>query len=290
MSTTASPVVPTHPVTAGAVPAVLWVTGRALNLAALAAGLVLAFWYAEYAVQRSPRMGLTLAGVIPLYATLFLARWMFRAARFRTPGGLVSPRDQSTLAQMRARTPGWMATILEYAVMLVLVSWMLHTPRAGMSAAAAASEWTTAQVYVLGIVPIISASVALLVARYVYEAVTTRSWVPLVDTALALSLAAALMRTTAFVHTPETADITGGLTATFVVMVLIFWAVVTFARHNARAFPSDEGLDPAAALLTWWHGAPTLEDRRHYKPLIHAGMIGVAVVVALVFVALMAVV
>lgn len=51
---------------------------------------------------------------------------------------------------------------------------------------------------------------------------------------------------------------------------------------------SDDSRDLTAALLTWWHGAPTLEDRRHYTPLIHAGMIGLAVMATLSVVALTA--
>lgn len=288
MSTNASAITPAHPVTAGAAPAVLWVASQALNLATLAAGLVLAFWYAEHVTQGDPHIALTLAAAIPLYGALFLVRWMLRAARFRTPGGLVPPRDQSIPAQLRGRTPGWLAKVLEYALTLLLVSRLLRAPSAATSISEAAPGWTAGQLYVVCLVPMMVTAVALLIARAVYQAVAARSWVPLIGAVLPLVFGATLVRTTATVQTAETADITGALATMYTGVALLVWAVLSFAPKARRAAPSDDGRNLAAALLTWWHGAPTLEDRRHYTPLIHAGMIGLAAMATLGVMALLA--
>lgn len=288
MSANASAITPAHPVTAGVAPAILWVASQALNLATLAAGLVLAFWYAEHAAQGGSYIALSLAAVIPLYGALFVVRWMLRAARFRTPGGLVPPQDQSIPAQVRARTPGWLATVLEYALTLLIVTRLLRTPSAATSISEAVPGWTAGQLYVVCIVPIMVAAVALLVARAAYQAVAARSWVPLIGAALALVFCATLVRTTAAVQTAGTADITGGLAMTYTGGALLVWAVLSFAPKARNSALSDDSRDLTAALLTWWHGAPTLEDRRHYTPLIHAGMIGLAVMATLSVVALTA--
>lgn len=122
---------------------------------------------------------------------------------------------------------------------------------------------------------------AVSVANEVRQAITTRSWFPLVGVSLDLVLALALVLITSSGASAMSAEITGWLSAFFVVSTLMIWAPFVLISSSRGRAPGAVGKDPAAVLLTWWHGAPTLADRQAYIPRIYAGMIGLAVIFAI---------
>lgn len=281
MSTATATPVPAHPLTAGTTPALLWLLAQCISLAAQAGGVLLAFWFShQLAVDALTVMPL-IAAFIVLYAACFPSRWLIRTAQFHTPGGLVLPANRHRRQRVLAQTPGWVRHALGYALALVLAHWLLHTPAAATPVTAIAPTVTTADVFILGLVPAATVVLIMDTARAIRHGIITRSWLPLIDPAITAAFAVAAIMVALPVVTPDGASVILQVTIALAIAALALWITVVVLRRPSREVVHDN-VDLAGRVLTWWHGAPTLEDRRRYTPWIKAAAIVSAALLGLI--------
>lgn len=282
MSTTTATPVPVHPLTAGSTPALLWLLAQCISLAAQAGGVLLGFWFSHQLAVDAVTVTPLIAAFVLLYAARFPSRWLLRTAQFHTPGGLVLPAHRPRRQRVLAQTPGWVRHAVGYTLVVLLAYWLLRTPTAAATATAIAPTVTTADVFILGLVP--AAAVVLVVdtARAIRHGIITRSWLPLVDPAITAMFAVATVMVTLPVVTPHGASVTLQITTALAIAVLALWITVAVLRRPSTEVVHDT-VDLAGSVLTWWHGAPTLEDRRRYTPWIKAAAIVSAALVGLIF-------
>lgn len=282
MSTATIRPVPIHPLTAGTTPAILWTAGELLGLARRVLAACFGFWATFHLLTDTLPVGPTLGGLVVIYGSLLVERSLHRDANFRTPGGLGSADRRAPRTRALQAAPGWASTAVGYLLTLVILRELLHTPAAAIPATAVTATWTVAQVFVFGLVPGVVALLALDTARATYRSITTRSWVPYGYPILTAGFTVGLIAIAWPLLSPQAADTTVDVAATVAALTLMVWAVVAFGLHRERTGPAGPSPDLAGIALTWWHGAPTLEDRRRYRPWINAALIAALVIVVII--------
>lgn len=287
MSTAIARPTPTHPLTAGTTPAILWTISELLELARRVLGACFGFWCIFHlAVDMLPVVP-TLGGLALLYGSVLMERWLHRDANFRTPGGLVNTARRPTRTRALQAGPGWASTAVGYLLTLTVLRELLHTPAAAIPAAAVNDTWTVAQIFILGLIPCAVATLTLDTARATYRSITTRSWVPFVHPVLTAGFTVGLTAIAWPLLSPHAAEATVDIAVTFAFLTLVMWGVVAFGLRRGRTGPSAPSPDLAGVVLMWWHGAPTLDDRRRYGPWITVGLIGGTALVVLLVVGVM---
>lgn len=271
----------THPLRAGTAPATLWTLGElawVLSRPLALYGLFLVFLiHAQHTPGALPLAG-TAVVAVGAYALLFGYRRARRAAMFRTPGGLA---PEGAGAPPRRDLPSWAVSVLGHALGIATVAVLAGSGAGRTPYLYPGPPTTVAQVFLGLVLAVAATSVLVQAARGAWCVGRRRSWTAAAPNVIALCGNTVLLVVTGFIAEPATVQAVLSYAPPLILMVLAIWGTVAAVAARLGKQPTVEGPSaPAVAILTWWRGTATLDDRQRYGTWIDRALVAVPLTLA----------
>lgn len=271
----------THPLLAGTAPATLWTLGElawVLSRPLALYGLFLVFLiHAQHTPGALPLTGTALVAG-GAYALLLSYRRARRAAMFRTPGGLA---PEGAGVRPRRDLPSWAGSVLGHGLGIITVVVLAGSGAGRTPYLYPGPPTTVAQVFLGLVLAVAATNVVVQAARAAWRGGRARSWAAAATSVIALCGDAMMLLVVGFVAEPATVQAVLYYAPPLILVVLAIWGIVAAVAAQLAKQPTVEGPSaPATAILTWWRGTATLDDRRRYGIWIDRALVAAPLTIA----------